>query len=46
MVIDDRSPPEDEEVDRMINRLDVLHDPSHVRDHRASEWTSLQVGRA
>lgn len=41
MVIDDRSVPEDDEVDRTINLLDRLHDPSHVRDRRPSEWTSL-----
>ncbi len=38
MVIDDRSIPEDDELDTTINRLDALHDPSHVRDYRPSEW--------
>lgn len=41
MVIDDRSVPEDDEVDRTINDLDRLHDPSHVRDRRPSEWSYL-----
>lgn len=44
LVIDDRSVPEDDEVDLFINRLDVLHDPSHVREYRASEWTALIEG--
>jgi ubiquinone/menaquinone biosynthesis C-methylase UbiE len=44
LVIDDRSVPEDDEVDRLINRLDVLHDPSHVRDYRESEWRALITG--
>ena len=38
MIIDDRSPPEDDEVDRTINRLDVLH------DLRTSVITELQNG--
>ncbi len=41
MVIDDRSVPEDDFVDDLMNRLDVLHDHSHVRDHRASEWVEI-----
>lgn len=41
LVIDDRSVPEDEEADSLINRLDVLHDPSHVRDRSPCEWSSL-----
>lgn len=41
LVIDDRSVPEDKEVDSLINRLDVLHDPSHVRDRNACEWSAL-----
>jgi SAM-dependent methyltransferase len=41
LVIDDRSVPEDPEVDVLINRLDVLHDPSHVRDRGPCEWSSL-----
>ena len=41
LVVDDRSVPEDDEVDAIMNRLDVLHDPSHVRQYRPSEWRSL-----
>lgn len=51
MVIDDRSVPEDREVDRTMNMLDRLHDPSHVREYSAREWkgalrnTGLRVER-
>lgn len=41
LVIDDRSVPEDDEVDAIMNQLDRLHDPSHVRQYRASEWVAL-----
>lgn len=41
LVIDDRSVPEDDEVDRVMNRLDVLHDESHIRQYRPSEWRSM-----
>ncbi len=41
LVIDDRSVPEDDFVDATMNRLDVLHDESHVREYRASEWKGL-----
>jgi ubiquinone/menaquinone biosynthesis C-methylase UbiE len=41
MVIEDRSVPEDDFVDRTMNELDVLHDRSHVRDHRPSDWRSV-----
>ena len=41
VVIDDRSVPEDDFADECINRLDVLHDPSHVREYRATEWRRM-----
>lgn len=41
LVIDDRSVPEDEEVDRIMHDLDTLHDPSHVRQYRPSVWRRL-----
>lgn len=41
LVIDDRTVPEDDEVDEAINRLDRLHDASHIRDHRPSAWENL-----
>lgn len=36
--IADGTVPEDEELDRFINDLDVLHDPTTVRNYRPSEW--------
>ena len=41
LVIDDRSVPEDDFVDECMNRLDVLHDRSHVREYRPSEWRRM-----
>jgi ubiquinone/menaquinone biosynthesis C-methylase UbiE len=38
LVIDDRSVPEDDFVDATLNRLDWLHDHSHVRQYRPSAW--------
>lgn len=44
LVIDDRSVPEDDFVDAALNRLDWLHDHSHVRQYRLSEWQSMTHG--
>ncbi|CAG0928721.1 putative methyltransferase YcgJ [Thermoflexales bacterium] len=41
LVIDDRSVPADDFVDATLNRLDGLHDRSHVREYRSSEWRSM-----
>jgi ubiquinone/menaquinone biosynthesis C-methylase UbiE len=41
LVIDDRSVPEDDFVDGCMNALDRLHDESHVRQYRPSEWRSM-----
>jgi ubiquinone/menaquinone biosynthesis C-methylase UbiE len=41
LLIDDRSVPEDDFVDRTMNELDRLHDASHVRQYRPSEWQRL-----
>jgi ubiquinone/menaquinone biosynthesis C-methylase UbiE len=41
LVVDDRSVPEDDFVDMTMNGLDKLHDRSHVRDYRLSEWVSM-----
>ncbi|NTU63030.1 MAG: methyltransferase domain-containing protein [Chloroflexi bacterium] len=41
LVIDDRSVPEDDFVDATLNRLDVLHDHSHIREYRPSEWERM-----
>ena len=40
-VIDDRSVPEDDFADATMNRLDWLHDHSHVRQYRPSEWERM-----
>jgi len=44
LVIDDRSVPEDDFVDATMNRLDVLHDASHVREYRPCEWSARLAG--
>ncbi len=41
LVVDDRSVPEDDFVDMTLNRLDWLHDHSHVRQYRPSEWQCM-----
>jgi ubiquinone/menaquinone biosynthesis C-methylase UbiE len=41
LVIDDRSVPEDDFVDKCMNTLDVYHDESHVRQYRVSEWRRM-----
>lgn len=41
LVIDDRSVPEDDRVDEIMNQLDTYHDPSHIRQYRASEWITM-----
>lgn len=41
LVIDDRSVPEDDFVDKTMNQLDWLHDESHIRQYRASEWERM-----
>jgi ubiquinone/menaquinone biosynthesis C-methylase UbiE len=43
LVIDDRSVPEDDLVDVTMNRLDWLHDESHIRQYRASEWERMLI---
>lgn len=41
LLIDDRCVPEDEFVDSVMNRLDWLHDESHVRQYRPGEWRDM-----
>lgn len=41
VIIDDRSVPEDDFVDRCMNALDFCHDESHVRQYRPNEWHQL-----
>jgi ubiquinone/menaquinone biosynthesis C-methylase UbiE len=33
--------PEDHGCDSFLNTLEVLRDPSHVRDHRVSQWEAM-----
>ena len=44
LVVDDRSVPDNDAVDALMNRLDCLHDVSHVRQYRPSEWRQLLEG--
>jgi ubiquinone/menaquinone biosynthesis C-methylase UbiE len=41
LVIDDRSVPEDDFVDACMNELDRLHDESHVRQYRPTQWQAM-----
>jgi ubiquinone/menaquinone biosynthesis C-methylase UbiE len=41
LVIDDRSVPDDPEVDVTMNLLDLLHDRSHVREYGRREWEAM-----
>jgi ubiquinone/menaquinone biosynthesis C-methylase UbiE len=41
LVVDDRASPEDDQADAILHRLDTLHDRSHVRQYRPSEWRRL-----
>jgi hypothetical protein len=38
LIIDDRSVPDVPEAGILMNRLDQLHDPSHVRQYSPSAW--------
>ncbi len=41
LAIDDRGAPEDPALDALLNELDLLHDHSHVREYRPSEWAAM-----
>lgn len=41
LVVDDRSVPDDPRADAVLNELDRLHDPSHVREYGRDEWLGL-----
>lgn len=43
LVVDDRSVPAGDFVDATLNHLDWLHDHSHVRQYRASEWEHMML---
>jgi len=40
-VLSDNYAPDDPELDRWINTLEALRDPSHVREHTVPEWRAL-----
>ena len=40
-VLVDNYAPDDPDLDRFINELETLRDPSHVRNHTISEWCAL-----
>lgn len=44
LVIVDTMAPEDDELDRQINEIEWLRDPSHIRNYRPSEWRALVEG--
>ena len=44
LVITDTMVPEDDDLDRQINEIEWLRDPSHVRNYRPSEWRALIDG--
>ncbi len=41
VVIVDTTVPEDDDLDAQINQIELLRDPSHVRNYRPSEWEAL-----
>ena len=43
LVIDDRSVPDEDFVDTTMNRLDWLHDESHIREYRSAEWARMLI---
>jgi ubiquinone/menaquinone biosynthesis C-methylase UbiE len=43
LLVADTTVPEDDELDRAINEIELLRDPSHVRNWRPSEWRRMLV---
>jgi SAM-dependent methyltransferase len=43
-VLIDTVAPEEPEVDDFLNRIELLRDPTHVRDYRVSEWREMFAG--
>ena len=39
--VSDTIAPEDDTLDTYLNAIEVLRDPSHVRNHRISEWLQM-----
>jgi ubiquinone/menaquinone biosynthesis C-methylase UbiE len=44
LLVLDTVAPEDPASDTLLNAVELLRDPSHVRDHRPSEWLALLRG--
>jgi ubiquinone/menaquinone biosynthesis C-methylase UbiE len=44
VVVVDTTVPEDDVLDREINAIELLRDPSHVRNYRPSEWRRMLEG--
>ena len=40
-VLSDNYAPDDPALDRWINELEAIRDPSHVREHRVGDWRAL-----
>jgi ubiquinone/menaquinone biosynthesis C-methylase UbiE len=43
-VLSDNYAPDDSALDRWINELEAVRDPSHVREHTIAEWRALLAG--
>jgi len=43
-VLSDNYAPDDPALDRWINELETIRDPSHVREHTIAEWRALLTG--
>lgn len=43
-VLSDNYAPDDPSLDRWINTLEALRDPSHIREHTVAQWRSLLEG--
>lgn len=41
LLLIDSTSPEEAEAEALLHEIEVLRDPSHVRNHRISEWTAL-----
>jgi SAM-dependent methyltransferase len=41
LLLSDSISPEDDTLDTWLNAIELLRDPSHVRDHRVSDWTAM-----
>lgn len=41
LLLIDSTSPEEPEADAFLHKIEILRDPSHVRNHRISEWTAF-----